>query len=48
MEIEYDRVTDILTQFSGIEFVNQDILTEAASRGTLVHKFIEEYFSGGS
>lgn len=42
---DYDRVTEIIAPFSGVEFVPEDILRPAADKGTLVHKFIESYFN---
>ncbi len=43
---EYDRVTEILSPFTGIEFVDKNILEYAAERGTRVHKYIEGYLNG--
>lgn len=42
----YRRITEIISPFSGIEFVPEDILKPAADRGTLVHKGIEDFLSG--
>lgn len=42
----YRRVTEILSPFTGIEFVPEDILKKAADRGTNVHTYIEMYLNG--
>lgn len=42
----YDRITEVLTPFTGIEFISADILENAAQRGTEVHKFIEGVLKG--
>jgi hypothetical protein len=42
----YDRVTEVITPFSGVEFVPEDILKSAGDRGTLVHKYIEGSLQG--
>jgi len=42
----YLRVTEILTPFTGIEFVPDHILRPAADRGTMVHEQIENFFQG--
>ena len=38
---KYYRVTEVLSPFTGIEFVPKDILQKAGDRGTAVHKMIE-------
>ena len=40
----YDRVTAILSPFTGIEFVPENILAPASERGTQVHRSIEGIF----
>ena len=42
----YDRVTEVLSPFSGVEFVPQDILDAAAKKGTKVHSYIEGTLKG--
>ena len=42
----YDRVTEVLSPFTGIEFVSRDILDPAAERGTNVHAHIEGILKG--
>lgn len=42
----YNRVTNILTPFTGIEFVPKELLDFAGDRGTRVHKHIEGILSG--
>lgn len=41
----YLRITDILTPFTGVEFVDPEILQAAAEKGTRVHSYIEEMLS---
>lgn len=43
---EYDRVTSIISEFSGIHKVPVDILKNAAARGTQVHTMIEGILKG--
>lgn len=43
---QYLRVTEIISPFTGVEFVPADILQKAADRGTRVHNQIESYFDG--
>lgn len=38
----YTRVSDVLTPFTGIEFVDPEKLQMAAEKGTRVHSYIEE------
>lgn len=45
-KIEYDRITEVLSPFSGIEFVPKNLLDKASMRGTNVHKTIEAHLSG--
>ena len=42
----YDRVTAVLSPFTGIEFVDENLLKPAAERGTRVHSHIEGYLNG--
>ncbi len=42
----YDRVTEVLRPFTGVEFVDKDILDTAAERGNKVHSYIEGYLKG--
>lgn len=42
----YQRVTNIIAPFSGVEFVPQKYLEPAAARGTLVHHYIESFLAG--
>lgn len=42
----WDRVTEVLRPFTGIEFVDPDILTTACDRGNKVHSYIEGYLRG--
>lgn len=37
----YERVTEVLSPFTGIEFVPKELLAPACERGTQVHQFIE-------
>lgn len=46
MRENYLRVTEILSPFTGVEFVPAHILDRASERGSAVHKYIEEYLSG--
>ena len=46
VEPVYDRVTEVISPFSGVEFVPEDILRPAAERGTLVHKYVEGLLQG--
>ena len=43
---EYLRITNVIRPFSGIEFVPEQYLTPAASKGTLVHSYIESKLAG--
>lgn len=43
---EHDRVTAVLSPFSGVEFVPSEILQRAAERGTRVHKIIDGIILG--
>ena len=43
---DYLRVTEVISPFSGIEFVPQHYLQPAAERGTIVHNWIEQRLSG--
>ena len=43
---DHDRVTSIIFPFTGIEFVPDEYLIPASSRGTEVHKCIEAELSG--
>lgn len=45
-EFTYHRVTDILSPFSGIEFIPEDVLNIAANRGTRVHEMINGFYEG--
>jgi len=40
------RVTEIISPFTGIEFIPEKYLIPASQRGTLVHKFIESFLNG--
>ncbi len=42
----HDRVTEIISPFTGIEFVPKEILESAGRRGTRVHKHIEGILLG--
>ena len=42
----YDRVTEVLSPFSGVEFVPKDVLDRAAEKGTKVHELIEKKLKG--
>lgn len=42
----YRRVTEIIAPFTGIEFVDEEVLKKAADRGTSVHTYIEMYLNG--
>ena len=42
----YDRVTNVLAPFTGIEFVDKNLLESAGDRGTRVHSHIEGYLKG--
>ncbi len=42
----YDRVTAILSPFSGIDMINPEVLNNAANRGTLVHSIIDCMIDG--
>ena len=42
----FDRVTEIISPFTGIEFVNKEILEKAGTRGTKVHHIIEKKLMG--
>ena len=42
----YLRVTSVLYPFSGLQYINPDILAHAAKRGTKVHKICEGIISG--
>lgn len=42
----YDRVTSVISQFSGIHSVPKDLLKFAAERGTKVHTLIEGILKG--
>lgn len=44
--MNYLRVTEIIKPFSGVEFVNEQILQAAADRGTRTHDYIEAYLCG--
>ena len=44
--IVYDRVTEIISCFTGIDKVPPQILKEAAHRGTVVHQMVEGYLKG--
>ena len=44
----YNRVTEIISPFTGIEFVPEDILEKAGKRGTCVHKHVEGILKGES
>lgn len=43
---QYDRVNDILSPFTGIEFVPDFVLQPAADKGTLVHEVIQGFLYG--
>jgi hypothetical protein len=43
---DFYRVTEILYPFSGLEHINQDIVSHAAERGTKVHIICESIISG--
>jgi hypothetical protein len=43
---EYLRVTDILYPFSGLKDIDQEILKNAADRGTVVHKICDSILLG--
>jgi len=45
-EFKHDRVTAIISPFTGIEFVPEMYLEKAAARGTEVHKHIEGLVMG--
>lgn len=40
------RVTEVISPFTGIEFVPEEILAPACERGTKVHSYIEAILSG--
>jgi len=42
---EFDRITSIISPFSGIEFIPQEVLIPAADRGTLVHQYVQAFIS---
>ncbi len=42
----YDRVTNVLAPFTGVEFVDKNLLENAGERGTRVHSHIEGYLKG--
>lgn len=42
----YTRVTEVLSQFSGLDKVPKDILENAARRGTKVHNICEAIVTG--
>lgn len=42
----YTRVSNVLSPFTGIEFVPEEPLKNAAHRGTLVHSYIEADLGG--
>lgn len=42
--MDYLRVTEIISPFTGVEFVPFEILDKACERGTLVHEIIESKF----
>lgn len=46
MQTNYDRVTTILEPFSGIRFVDKDILDAANARGTAVHTIVDAWING--
>jgi hypothetical protein len=46
MDNEFDRVTEILSPFSGVEFIPEEVLKPAGERGTIVHKYIEGILDG--
>lgn len=41
------RVSDVISPFTGVEFVNPDLLIPAAERGVAIHSYIESYFKIG-
>lgn len=43
---EYDRITEVLSPFSGVEFIPEHILNKASERGTEVHKIVEAHLKG--
>lgn len=45
-EQEYLRVTNAISPFTGIEFIPENLLSNAADRGTKVHKHIEGLIEG--
>ena len=45
-EFEHDRVTNVISPFTGIEFIPEHILSNAAGRGTLTHACIEGILQG--
>lgn len=42
----YDRVTDVIAPFSGLDKIDKGILDHAAARGTAVHTLINSVFDG--
>lgn len=48
LKTEYDRVTEIIAPFTGIEFVDSALLSFASERGKRVHKHIEGILRGWS
>lgn len=44
--MEYLRVTEVLSKFSGIEYIKPEVLENAAQRGTRVHKACEGIAKG--
>lgn len=46
IKIGYDRVTDVLSPFSGMDKIPEDILNRAAERGTLVHELCDQRIEG--
>jgi hypothetical protein len=46
MQDEYDRVTSVLSPFSGMDKIPAQILENAAKRGTLVHSIIDQIIDG--
>ncbi len=46
MQKKHNRVTEVISPFTGIEFVPKEVLKKAGDRGTRVHKYIEGILNG--
>lgn len=45
MKEDFLRVTEVISPYTGIEFVPEHFLNAAAERGTKVHQYIENFFN---